>query len=284
MHRSATRLVLPAAFPVGSWVVRESTDGPVLITERTQSAAIEAARAGLAADGGGRVVVFGRDGSEKQRLTVQPAIVANVRADTADPLSAADLLDAAGAAQARVQGEAFDPDGDGDPDGDEPLNRLVELGPEGPAKSAIGDAKRMLTWLMTGLAVFPVLPAWLISSDLGGGFVGIFLGTLAWSLGVAIIAFAFIAHPTAWSAGGLALLGVGAFWISNALADAFGGTVLTTAAPLPTEPGLAGVVEWIIDIGGSAVANYGFLGFVIGSILGGMVGWRGAELYKLANP
>jgi hypothetical protein len=281
MHGPATRVVLPATFPVGSWVVREALESPVLATERTQSAAIEAARADLAGNGGGRVVVFGRDGIEKRQLIVHAGTVTH--ADAAEPLSAMDVLDAAGAAGARARGEAFDRDGDGEPDGDEPLNRLVELGPDGPAKTAIGHANRMLTWLMAGLAVFPVLPAWLMSSDLGGGFVGIFLGTLAWSLGVAIIAYALIAHPTAWSAGGLALLGVGAFWISNALAGAFGGAVLTTAAPLPTEPGLAGVVEWIGVIGASAYANYGFIGFVLGSILGGFVGWRAAELYKLSN-
>ncbi len=281
MQQPGMRMVLPATFPIGSWVVRESAGSAVLATERTQEAAIEAARADLEANGGGQVVVLGGDGTEKRRVTVPPAIAA--RADAAEPLSAMDVVDAAGAAGARARGEAFDRDGDGEPDGDDTLNRIVDLGPDGPAKTAIGHAKRLLQWLMAALAVFPVLPAWLISSDLGGGFVGIFLGTLAWSLGVGIIVYALIARPSGWSVGGLMLLGVGAFWISNELAGAFGGTVLSAAAPLPTEPGPSGVLEWIGDIGAAAVENYGFFGFVLGSILGGLAGWRGAELYKLTN-
>ncbi|MCD2443039.1 DUF2188 domain-containing protein [Agromyces sp. SYSU K20354] len=278
MDASAFRTVQPAHFPFGSWVVRSSPTGPVLVTERTQEGAISAARADLAANGGGQVAVYGRDGTEQQRLTVKPAAVAG------QPVSGADLLDAAGAAGARVRGEVFDGDGDGEADGDGTLNRLVELGPDGPAKDAIRQARQLLAWLTAALALFPLLPASVMSAELGGGFAGIFLGTLAWSLGVAIIAYAVIAHPSVRSTVGLSLVGLAAFWVSNGLAGLFGGTVLTVAAPLPTDPGPTGIFTWIVDIGAAAIANYGFLGFVIGTVLGGIVGWRGAELYERLHP
>lgn len=173
---------------------------------------------------------------------------------------------------------------DGEPNGEEALNGLVEAGPDGPAKDAIRQAKRLLGWLATALALFPLLPAWILSSDLGGGFAGIFFGTIAWSLGVAIIAFAVIAQPGAWSAAGLALLGFGAFWVSNSIAELLGGTVLNAATPLPTEALPTGVLTWIAQIAVSAIDNYGIVGFIISTILGGIVGWRAAELYKLTNP
>ncbi|GAA2041521.1 hypothetical protein GCM10009819_29310 [Agromyces tropicus] len=276
MTVTGTRIVERATG--GNWVVRAAAGAPDLATLPTQAAAIEAARGQLVANGGGQVIVHGIDGGVRRRISVAATTAA---ADAGEPLTPQDLADAAGAAVARVRGGSFDADGDGEPDGDDVLNRVVAAGPEGEAKDAIRSAQRVLKWLAAGLAVFPVVPAWVISSDLGGGFAGIFLGTLAWSLGVAVIAFALIAHPTAVSTAGLSLLGLAAFWLSNAVAGALGGTVLNAADPLPSGPGPTGIFVWIGDLLGAAIENYGVLGAVIATALGVLVGWRGAELYRL---
>jgi hypothetical protein len=286
MHTSTTRIVEPAGTD-GRWAVRGAPGGIVLAIERTQRAALDAARAGLAANGGGTVVVYGVDGTVKRRVAVSPGQVPEApraaQVDPADPADPADVLDAAGAAAARLQGRAFDRDGDGEADGEGTLDRVFDLGPSGEAKTAITHARRWLAWSATILALFPLIPASVLSQEmLGAGFVGIFLGSLAWSLGVALIAFALIAHPNGWSMVWLSALGVVAFWLSNAIAAEVGGAVLNAASPLPTSfP--AGVLPWIGELLVAAGEMYGWLGLLIATALGILVGWRGAELVRASN-
>lgn len=282
MTGSETRVVQPADGGIGAWVVRDGPGGPVRASARTQQLAITAARDDLLSNGGGRIVVMGRDGTERRRIPVRPARVVEPAPD-ADPLAPQEVGDAIGAAVARARGESFDRDDDGEADGDDVLNRVVDLGPDGEARDAIRQAKQWLQWLAAATAAFPIVPSWVISSELGGGFVGIFLGTLAWSLGVAIIAYAVIAHPGVGSTTGLTLLGFGAFWFSNLVAGALGGTVLTAAEPVPEYFSPPGVASWIGDILGAAAVNYGVLGVAIATVLGALVGWRAAELRKLLS-
>lgn len=112
--------------------------------------------------------------------------------------------------------------------------------------------------------------------------MGIFLGSLAWSLGVALIAFALLAHRGAWSMIWLSALGVGAFWLSNAVAGAVGGAVLNAASPLPTTfP--SGALAWIGELLFAAGEMYGWLGLLIATGLGILVGGA-AELVRALNP
>jgi hypothetical protein len=278
MQLSTIRTVEPTDLG-GRWVIRSTPGGTVLATERTQKAAVEAARADLASNGGGTVVVHGVDGSVKRRFSVPSA---SPPAQNRDPIDPAGAVDAIGAAAARLQGRAFDRDGDGEADGEESLDGVLDLGPAGPAKTAITQARQWLKWSLWAMALFPVIPAWFMSPELlGAGFVGIFLGTLAWSLGVALITFALVAHR-GWSWIWLAGLGVFAFWLSNAIAGAVGGAVLNAASPVPTAfP--SGVIPWIGELLFAAGEMYGWGGVLVATLLGGLVGWRAAELVRASS-
>jgi len=293
-------VIVASAQNPGEWVVLNAGSSAVLGNRATQRDAVALARELLSGHGGGRVAIFANGSGARRIVTLRPVASAERTVPEARGRGAGvdidDVVDGAGAAAFRVQGESFDPDGDGEADGDRALDGVLLGGRDTESKRAYRGASAWMDVVLIAAGfVGALVGVPLVAPWIGGGVVGVALSTLALSAGAA---FAFVIFRTASlkadSRSDLVLGAVvlaGSFFASTLLATVFGQPAPDLANPHFTEWIEAafryGPLDIRIVFGALAIVAfvflgaaqiYGFLGALLSIACGLLIAWRVADL------
>ncbi|SMH45395.1 hypothetical protein SAMN06295885_2532 [Rathayibacter oskolensis] len=267
----------------GGWLVTRDgssgREGPF----RTQALAMSAASAGLAAAGGGTLLVQGRHGPVRLTRTIAPE--ARVAFTPHDALAAAE------AGLGRIAGDQTTDSGD------DALEKVLLIGPGAESRRAVSTANRWLDVLVIAAGLIgPALGIRLIDPGLDGGVAAIVLSTLSISGGVFVAFLIIVANGEHFAsrsgAVGAALVLAGSLVLSNVLAigvgqpttlDQDGGLLANlqrvSRYGMPPDLKLAALAVTVVAsvlLGGIAV--YGPVGMVLSVACGALVGWRAHDL------
>jgi len=294
-------VIVGSAQSPGDWVVLNAGTSAVLGNSPTQRDALSLARELLSGHGGGRVAVFATGSGTRRIVTLRPVTSAEHTApEDRGRVAVDDVVEGAGAAASRVQGEGFDPDGNGEADGDRALDGVLLGGRDTESKRAYRGASVWMDVVLIAVGVVGTLVGVpLVAPWIGGGVVGVALSTLVLSGGAAL---AFVIFRTASlkadSRGDLVLGAVvlaGSFFASTLLATWLGQPAPNLANPNFTDSIEAafryGPLDIRIVLGALAIVAfvfvgaaqiYGFVGAMLSIACGLLIAWRVADLISPA--
>jgi hypothetical protein len=225
-----------------SWAVREAAGGQPLATAQQKDEAVLRAATDLAkCPAGGELRVYCEDGRLERLVDVPPAREAPIAQQATTRPGVADVA------------KTIDDEGEHIDTG---LAILADL-------SVLIFGSGTSAWISTE-----------VRTAMADGWWALFLATLTWSLGCAVIFFVLTRSKlTGWP---LALACLLAFWGSSVIAAGLGTGVLDIET---ATSGAGNPLEALAGIALAAFVTYGIIGTITGAAVGAWLAWRSSRLF-----